>query len=142
MTILHFRCHMKEPGGCSTISEREKGNCNELSRTDGLEIEPSFPRLGFPIPAPVRHSRQANQVVLPGKWVIIFPSSPRCSNTPVFDVMEIFAFHANPIWRRFPPAPHLCRICLPWKHRSGDHGNDSPGSNNSRQEQKGVCLRI
>lgn len=62
---------MKEPGGCSTISEQENGNCNELSSTDGLEIEPSFPRLGFPIPAPVRHSLQANQVVFPGKWVII-----------------------------------------------------------------------
>lgn len=93
---------MKEPGGCSTISEQEKGNCNELSRNDGLEIEPSFPRLGFPILAPARHSLQANQAVFPGKWVIIFPSSPRCSNTPISDVMEIFAFHPNPIWLRFP----------------------------------------
>lgn len=105
MTIFHFRCHTKEPGGCSTISEGENGNCNELSSTDGLQIEPSIPRLSFPIPAPVRHSLQANQVAFPGKWAIIFPSSPRCSNTPISDVMEIFAFYLNPSWLRFPPTP-------------------------------------
>lgn len=38
--------------------------------------------------------------------------------------------------------PHLCRVCLPWKHHSENHGNDSLdslASNNSRQEQKGVA---
>lgn len=134
----------KELRGCSTTSERENGNCNELSSTDGLETELSFPRLSFPIPAPVRHSLRASRVTFPGKWVVIFPSSPRCSNSLVFDVMGIFAFHPNPIWLQFPPVPHLCRdrICLPWKHHSGGHGNEFPdslGSRNSRQEQKGAA---
>lgn len=96
----------KELGGCSTISEWENGNCNELSSPDGLEAELSFPRLSFPIPAPVRHSLQANRVTFPGKWVVIFPSSPRCSNAPVFDAMGIFAFQPDPIWPRCPsPSP-------------------------------------
>lgn len=53
--------------------------------------------------------------------------------------------HSSPIPSgRDAPVPHLCRdrICLPWKHHSGGHGNDFPdslGSSNSRQERKGAA---